>query len=212
MKMLRLEILLSLMLLLTFFASGAKGQDSTTGNSLGLIVLSKGYGQKDFIHIYNKDGSLWYKFTFYYDDSDGNFEYANDRFRPFAFHPDYFLLALKCVRKDSGRYEVIVNEETGLKKYVKANDHTLKFETWGDHILKIFSVSFDRKVNPILEVPQGRVKRGAVPDVPIHPVKVKGEWLKVKWSATKGERAKYNSGWIRWKRGERLLVELFYFA
>jgi hypothetical protein len=215
MKMLRLEILLSLVLLLIFCVSSAKGQVSTTGNSLGLIVLSKGYSQKGFIHIYNKDGSLWHKFTFYYDDCDGNFEYANESFRPFAFHQDYFLLALKCLRKDSGRYEVIVNEETGLTKYVKANDPTLRFEKWEDHILKVFSVEFNRKENPVLEVPQGRVKKVAMPNAPFHPVEVRGEWLKVKWEIANGTRqkgAKYNSGWIRWKRGDRLLVELFYFA
>src|SRR5829696_6386999 len=111
--MTRLKPLLSFVLLLSICASGAGGEVSATGNSLGLIVLSKSYGNKDFIHIYNKDGSLWHKFTFYYDDSDGKFEYANDTFRPFAFHPDYFVLALKCVRKADGRYEVIVNEEMG---------------------------------------------------------------------------------------------------
>ncbi len=207
--MTRLKSLLSLILLLSFCASGVEGQVSTTSNSLGLIVLSRSYSNKAFIHIYNADGSLWHRFTFYYDDSDGKLEYANENFRPFAFHPDYFLLALKCVRKETGRYEVIVNEETGLKKYVKADDPSLRFETWGGHILKVFAVGFNRKENPVLNAPQGRVKKVAIPDVPFHPVEVRGEWLKIKWEAA-NKGARNDSGWIRWKRGERLLVELFY--
>ncbi len=100
-------VTLSLALIFTPCPSGAGIQVSTTSNSLGLIVLSKAYGEKDYIHLYNEDGSLWHKFSFYYDDSDGNFEYAFEDFRPFAFNPDYFLLALKCVKKELGRYEVI---------------------------------------------------------------------------------------------------------
>lgn len=115
-------------------------------NTLGVIVRSKSYGEHDFIKIYNADGSLWYKFTFYYDEKNGRFPSQNDSFRPFTFHPSYFLLALKCVRKIKDRYEVIVNEETGLKKYVLASDTSLSFETWGQHILKVLSV--DQKLPP----------------------------------------------------------------
>jgi len=209
--MVRFHTPLSLVLVLAFYASSVAGQVSTTGKSLGLIVLGKGYSNTDFIHLYNRDGSLWHKFTFYYDDSDGNFEYANVDFRPFAFHPDYFVLALKCVRKEAGRYEVLVNEKTGLKKYVKTDDPALRFETWEEHILKVFSVGFNRKENPVLEAPLGRVKRVPVPDAPFHPVEVRGEWLKVKWEAEDMGK-KGDAGWIRWKRGERLLVELFYIS
>lgn len=215
MVQLKLEALLALVLLLTVCASNAEGQVSKTSNSLGLIVLSESYSEKGFIHIYNDDGSLWHKFTFYYDDSDGEFEYDNVNFRPFAFHPDYFLLALKCVRKEAGRYQVIVNEETRLKKYVKTNDPFLRFETWENHILKAFSVGFNRKENPVLNVPQGRVKKVVMKDSPFHPVGVRGEWLRVKWGVmdgTDGKRAKHNSGWIRWKKGDRLLIELFYIS
>src|SRR5687767_1862872 len=48
-------------------------------NSIGLVVLSDKYpsskneikDKDDFIRFYNEDGSLWYEFTYYYDDSDG---------------------------------------------------------------------------------------------------------------------------------------------
>ena len=85
----------------------------------GLIILSDRHSKNDFVCFYNKDGSLWYEFTFYYDDKDGKFEYENKNFDPFAFHPDYFLLALKCVGSDKNRYEVIVNEKKRLRKFVK---------------------------------------------------------------------------------------------
>src|SRR5690606_17088516 len=75
-------------------------------NSIGVISLSDGYSKQDSIKIYNEDGSLWYKFTYYYDDNDGVFEYHNPNFSPLAFHPDYFLLALKVSGIQKNRYEV----------------------------------------------------------------------------------------------------------
>ncbi|MBS1808631.1 MAG: hypothetical protein JST84_10610 [Acidobacteria bacterium] len=183
-------------------------------NTLGVIVRSKHYGEHDFIKIYNADGSLWYKFTFYDDDKNGRFPYQNDSFRPFTFHPSYFLLALKCVRKIKDRYEVIVNEETGLKKYVNASDPSLSFETWGQHILKVFSVDITRSKSPLLKGKQG-AKIKLPKDAFLHPVKVEGDWLMVKWvirESTRTEKEKYEYGWVKWRDQQRLLIELAYIA
>ncbi|MEZ5423977.1 MAG: hypothetical protein R2682_12925 [Pyrinomonadaceae bacterium] len=182
-------------------------------NTKGLIVVSKGYGKNDFVRFYNDDGSLWYEFTFYYDDSDGKFEYENENFEPFAFHPDYFVLALKCVGEDQTRYEVIVNEKTGLKKFVKKGDSALKFETWEGHIVKAFAVKFDPKENALRDAPDGKVKNVDLPeDVTFHPVQVNGEWLKVRWDGSQQPKKDAGSGWVKWRDDNQILVELFYFA
>ena len=182
-----------------------------------MVTLSKdGYGRNDFVRIYNEDGSLWYQFTYYYDDSDGEFEYANDSFEPFAFHQDYFLLALKCVGRANGRYEVIVNEETGLRKYVRGGDPALKFETWEEHLLTTFAINFNREENPLLNEPEGQLKSVSFTErVVFQPVEVRGDWLKIRWNANGNSenhrRVEYDYGWIRWKMDERLLIEVFYF-
>lgn len=134
-----------------------------------LVVKERSYGKGDSIHFYNEDGSLWHKLTPYYDDTDGK-----------------AISAFKCVGKEDGRYEIIFDEETGLRKYVKADDPFLILETWEEHILNVRSVRFNQAENPLLEAPQGRVKRVALSDALIQPVEVKGEWLKVKWGATDG--------------------------
>ncbi len=182
-------------------------------NSLGVIVLGRNYGKQDFIHIYNRDGSIWYKFTYYYDERSGQFPYKNSNFKPFAFHPDYFVLALKCVRKVRDQYEVIVNEESGLKKYIKANDSALAFEPWSQHVLTVFSVDFNPAKNPLLKTRQGQ--RRAIPpkDTFFHPVKVEGNWLMIEWvikRRTSAEKEKYAYGWVKWRDKKKLLVELSY--
>jgi hypothetical protein len=53
-------------------ALDVKRYEDSIKNTKGLIVLSDQYGKNDFIRFYNEDGSIWYEFTYYYDDSDGN--------------------------------------------------------------------------------------------------------------------------------------------
>lgn len=154
--------------------------ENSIKNAKGLIVLSKYYRKNDFISFYNEDGSLWYKFTYYYDDSDGKFEYSNVNFDPFAFHPDNFVLVLKCVGKDREQYEAIVKEKAGLKKFVRKDDAALEFETWEKHILKAFAIDFNRKENRLREALKGKIVNiDLSKKVTLHPVEIKGEWLKI---------------------------------
>lgn len=191
----------------------APADKTSIKDTKGLIVLSNKYGKSDFVRLYNEDGSLWYEFTFYYDDKDGKFEYENDNFAPFAFHPDYFLLALRFAGEDKNRYEVIVNEDTGLKKFVKKDDAALKFQSWEDHIKGAFAVKFNQVENSLRETPAGKVKNADLPeDVTFHPVQVNGEWLKVRWDGSQQPKKDAGSGWVKWRDNDQILVELFYFA
>jgi hypothetical protein len=177
-------------------------------DSTGLIVLSDKYSKDDTIRIYNADGSLWYEFSFYYENQGGKFNERSD-FAPFAFHPDYFTLALRCVGEEKNRYEVVVNDESGLRKFVKKGDKVLRFQTWEYHVTEAFAVQFENKTNPIRVTPDGNQQDLNLPeDVTFHPVKINGEWLQVRWESEGSAK----SGWIKWKGNEQLLVELFYFA
>ncbi len=182
-------------------------------DAMGVVVLTDGYDKDDFVRIYNEDGSLWYKFTFYDNEA---FRRTNDAFKPFAFHQDYFVLALKCIGKREGRFEVIVNEETRMKKYVRVDDPVLKLQTWEEHILQVFAVDFNRKDNPVLETSGGQMKSIDFPKgVTFHPVEVRGEWLKIRWNGTEqtgDKNISNNFGWIKWKKDGAISIELFYFS
>lgn len=175
-------------------------------NSIGVITLSENYTKNDTVKIYNVDGSLWYKFT-YYNQKD--MELSNKEFIPFAFHPDYFLLVLKVTDTIGDNYQVVVNEHNGLKKYVKKNDSTLRFLTWTEHILNnVFAVTFDPNVNPIREMPNNNAREVTFDDTEIYqPYKIQEDWLQIRW----GDTSRWNYGWIRWKENEKLLIELYYF-
>lgn len=185
------------------------------GDSKGVIVLSDKYGEDDTIRIYNKGGSLWYEFSYYDESAFDDLESINTDFKPFAFHPDYLLLAMRVVGEDSALYEVVVNEESDLRKFVRKNDENLKYEDFGALILTVYAIDFDTGTNTPRNTPGGEAVTADYTDVKrFKPEEVDGDWLRISWSkpaAEKGDAAADpGTGWIRWRRGSKLLVELFY--
>lgn len=180
-------------------------QGSLGPNTIGVVTLGDNYDKYDTIKLFNKDGSLWYKLSYFYDDSDGKFEYGNTDFRPLAFHPDKFVLALGVVNQSQNEYEVVVNKETSATKLIK-REPFLRFLTWEEYVAQAFSVSFDSELNPILLEPKesGAAVLSYAPDVLYHPVEVKDEWLKVEWQV--GDS--WKNGWIKWKVKNKLIIDI----
>jgi len=92
----------------------------------------------------------------------------------------------------------------------------LKFETWEKHILKTFAIEFNKNENPLRRTPNGIIKNVDFSKIErFSAVEFKGEWLKVNWdteSNPDNDPKKADFGWIKWKEGEKLLIDWFYFA
>jgi len=196
--------------LVGLFLLSARGQApryTLVDGSIGVVVLGD-YTERDTVKLYNDDGSLWYRFTYYYDDSDGKWDYPNEEFRPRAFHPDYFSLGLDVVADVGTAYVVVVNNDTGVKKRIPKAPF-LRFVTWEQYVLGSFAVSFDTASNPIRTAPRAKasVVRHDREDVD-HPVLIQGDWLRVRW----GREGAWSYGWLRWRNGGRLAVYVHPFA
>ena len=193
------------------------GQSSRTPlieKTIGVVSLNPtGYKENSQLRFFNKDGSLWFEYSFYGDA--GVPASARSDFKPFAFHPDYFLLVVKCVKRYTDRWEVIVNETTRLTKFVRVEDRNLEFETWEDHILKLFAVNFDQSVNPLRTAPSGRGNSIHLADKMIfRPMQVRGNWLKLRAESPENVslRSGVRTGWIKWRDAKELLIEPLYFS
>ena len=183
--------------------SDTAGSDDTMASALGVLVV-KDYGKRDTVRVLNEDGSLWYKFTFYYDDSDGKWDYPNPDFIPRAFHPDNFLLALDVIEVTGNQYSVVVNSQTGLRKRIKKAPF-LRLLSWDKYVLTAFSVTFNPIDNPVRVRPQSSATPiRFVSGVDYQPESIDGDWLRVKW----GDQGAEKHGWIRWRSGNRLLVTI----
>lgn len=192
------------------------------GDSKGLIVLTDKYGEEDTVKIYDKGGPVWYEFSYYDESAFDELESINTDFKPFAFHPDYLLLAMRVVGEDSALWEVVVNEESDLRKFVRKDDENLAYESFEDHILTVYAVDFDQKTNPLRSEPGGQPLEGDFSKVPIFkPSKTDGDWLEVTFGDPAEGVTDANSigtvreparGWIRWREGNLLRIALFYIA
>jgi hypothetical protein len=195
-------------------------RDSLAG-SIGVVVYEKEGPRrnkdKDIIRLFNDDGSLWYEFSYFEENALSYLKKPNADFTPFGFDPDIFELILKCVRSDANRYEVIVNEESGLRKFVRRNDPILKFQQWEEHVAKWGMVGFDVSTNPARSKPDINADIIRIPTLStdyviyFHPDKIDGAWLRVRWNLSESG-AKYQKqnknefGWIRWRNEENSLM------
>lgn len=181
-------------------------------NSLGLITLDdneKFYKDGDSINIYNQDGSLWYKFI-YFDDKRSITNKENKNFHPFRYDLDDYFLYFNFVGQDNRYYHVVVNEENGLKKYLKKDDPIFKIETWEQYILNCFAIDFNPNNNPLREEPNGKSIFGYIPmSLTFHPESIKEDWLKVRWYKGEHNQQEPKFGWVRWKKDNKIVINLF---
>lgn len=83
-----------------------------------IVTLGESYSD-ELIQLYNEDGTLWHAYSYKYDDSDGEYEYYNSEFLPLAFHPDYYTLAMVCLKENEDYYFVQVDATGTIKKVPK---------------------------------------------------------------------------------------------
>lgn len=177
-------------------------------NAIGLVSLVKEISENDTIRIYNQDQSEWYKFSFFYDDTDGKYDFYNPNFSPYAFNPDNFLLYLKVSDTlENKMLEVIVNETTGEKKYIKDSSSILQFQTWEECISNLFAVQFDSEKTPLWAKMGGNSETISYSSTIIyHPNQINDDWLQVKWESENG----WKYGWVRWRKNEELLIDPYF--
>jgi len=171
--------------------------DSTLlANTIGFVTVN----ENDTVsphRLYNADGSFW----------RGLSSLSYPEIEPHAYHPDYALFIVRCTGKQKGWYEVVINEHTGLKKRIKSSDKSFVFQTVEQHILSVPFVQFAPTTNPPRQSPSSSAPAiEADPEEAFSPVEVKGEWLKLRW----GGAGQEHTGWIQWRKGNVLLIELFY--
>lgn len=179
---------------------GASDTNLLSENNLdGVLALREDY-PKGMLKIYNADGSVWKSFRI--TDS-----FQSEDLSPLALKPENSLLVFRCIGKKHGMYAVVVDENKSIIKYISQSETSFKYEPWQQHILKVFSVDFDSKKNPIRQDPSEKSKLLLYNKEEFyHPVKVQKEWLMIKDDNEK-------NGWIKWKDANgHLIITLYYDA
>ena len=175
-------------------------------NSLGVITINNDhYENSDHkIRFLNADGSLWYEMDCY---SGSNYPKGMNII---AFEPDYFLLYIKCVAETEKGYKVEI-DPGNIYKFIKPSDK-IELITWEKYILRSIGVVFDKSSNPLLDKPNGKVREVEVVNDEYEAVKIKNEWLQLRWNISDDpdNHPEFDYGWIKWKEGDDLVIDLYH--
>lgn len=126
-------------------------------------------------------------------------------FMPVHLKLDYDLFLLKAITVSQNWIEVEVNTIDGRTAWIHRQD--LQFMSWEEFILGAVAVEvLDAGRNPIRAkgVSDASVL-ATVGNKNLRPVAVRGDWLLV--TGYQDEEGIIPTGWIRWREGEKLLVE-----
>lgn len=199
----RLIITIALLVIGCIPALSYPRHHSKADTLLGVLTLGPNYSIDDTIKIYNDDGSLWHWVAF----KDEIKKIRHPDFDPLGFHPDYFMLDLIVASQKENHFEVIVNDETGLRKTViEARPGQLRLKTFHE-FLKDEAIEFDFETNPIRESIDGKpILNKSSNNFEVKTIGVKNDWLKIKYWDYKAK--KETIGWIRWREGDKMLIRL----
>jgi hypothetical protein len=195
--------LISLLFPVALFAQDMKG-------SIGVVTISDIYGDTDHkIQFLNEDGTTWYTLDLYEDWK------RKDDFQIMGFKPDYFLFYIRCIEKTATRFKVVVNEETGLIKFLP-NSSKLKLQTWEEYVMNVFSIDFNSSYVKIYDRIGGTPLKEILESHKIKiPKEIKGEWMRIIWSDTEeypSDTSEIRTGWIKWKEGNKIIVTIYHLS
>lgn len=135
------------------------------------------------------------------------------------YKPEYYIMHFVCLSETNKYYKVIINYDE-IKYLVK--DSTSKLLSWEDYILSSFGIrpnnNQELKKQPHLN--SDKIENYSSQDI-FCPIEVKGEWVKVRFDCqndseliepcNSSEKKCPNEtiGWLKWKKGNEILVEIF---
>lgn len=214
----KITLILTLICPIIFYAQNKP----LIGNELGILQFESSE-ITDKIVLLNQDFTEWMSFDLNYEaklNQKQNKAYTSDdveklynwkkEFSPYAFHMDYAIIMFKCLEDKNGFYRVIVNEQTGLTKYIRKSKLWV-LKSWEKHICEsVASVGFELESNPLRMKPEVNstkiVEKSENLDPVFSPVETQGVWLKIKYWVNEKEKF----AWIKWREANQIIVELWY--
>ena len=153
---------------------------------------------------------------------------------PKFFKPDYGIMHFICIDSTEKAYKVLINYDES--KYLPKTK-TYVFKSWPDYINESYGVrrlSFEDKnfsvpnlQQPLRKSPSKNADTLAIPSgyEMFCPAEIKGDWLRVKFDCFYNDEGNKHegepchnyidqcknpvSGWLRWRDGNKLLIDIF---
>lgn len=203
-----MRALTTILILVTFVSYGQDGVPTKLG--LGIVAINDTYDESKVVTVY-KDRDLKTK------TEDFKLYGQLKSVWPYYFKPDYGLCYFVCLEKTKDYFRILINDkDEGFLK----NDNDKFFKTWESLLVNSTVERLDIKTNPIKTKPADsnptikldyEVKNDRLQVIDV--IEINGEhWINVKFSKTGDypfdKQSDIGTGWVKWKSGEKLLVNI----
>lgn len=137
-------------------------------------------------------------------------------FSPESFCLDEYKLRfnMRCIRRENGWCEVMVNNKTGEVKWVELGAD-IQFHSWEEFYKSMVSVEMLTGDPKLFEKPSGKSKSSIIASQAeagsrqlIRAVRIEGEWMYVEvteYDASHKEISR-RQGWVRWRDADKPLI------
>lgn len=163
----------------------------------------------DTVYILNTDKSLYG--AIYSDNNEIEPAFnGRETLAIRSYYPDYYIIIMDAYDQKEGLYRVFIN---GAEKYVAHRAGITVFENWSTHLKNSFIVT--NAYNPLRKMPSSE---GTAADnydydaLSFETIKVQGDWVEVicNMDCEGCPHQQAITGWLKWKDGSKLLIELYY--
>ena len=172
-----------------------------------VVILPDSYEYlKEEILIRNENGSIVNKLYFDEKELMIDFEKGTPSIR--EYDPDYHVIIFDGYPLENNKYKVIIDNSIFFLDHVEG--YTV-FRKWEEHITRAFILT--NELNPLRETPteSGKIIPMDYNNSNFISIEVKNDWVKVECDTYEGcPDGKLVTGWLRWRKGNELLVELRY--
>jgi len=202
--------------ILLFLSLTSKGQ-----TTLGIGLVSINFNDKTVLHFYNDptDKEPVKTIEFFNDSNNWNIRNLNKQIewlRPEVLWLDYSSFVFRCKSKSENWYQVIVNNDTGKSLWIK-KDSFIVFSGWENFLKGMFGIARLRDTKQKIRKSPNDTAQEINYDCKYDCFQVKsmkGDWIEIFSTddcddGTDTKCGIIKSGWIRWRKGNKLLIEYF---
>lgn len=129
--------------------------------------------------------------------------YSPKHMVPLFFKPDYNIFYVVCLENQKTYYKVL--SATGDIYFVSKAE--AKFVSWAKFVRNTTGVTnLNWELNPLREAPSEQSKMIRIKDreAIYQVISVKGDWVEIQ-----NEQDAHEKGWIRWRKADNLLIEIY---
>ena len=187
----------------------------TAKTEVGIGIVLIDFNESTVVDFYKTPGTdiKPEKSITFYDDhvhqvwKIKNYDAQKAWLKPEAYNPLNDLLSFRCIENKDGWMKIIVNNITGSTYWVKESKVNI-FSDWLSYLQKEHCI-IKRKTNtPILENPEENAKVIEYNGKDCFGIKsMKDEWIEITIpSDLKSDLSSNKTGWMRWKKGNDILI------